>query len=100
MGLAMITYVFGILFTQAVLDNSGVLIDGGRFDLWCSLKVSTLTLFKCISGGLSWHEASEPLLRISPLLELLFAIYISFTYFAVLNVVTGVFCSSAIETAQ
>merc|ERR1711953_1521249 len=33
-------------------------------------------------------------------MPLFLVVYLSFTYFAVLNVVTGVFCSSAIETAQ
>merc|ERR1712003_170298 len=36
----------------------------------------------------------------NPLWILFFVMFIAFVYFAVLNVVTGVFCNSAIENAQ
>ncbi|CAJ1439989.1 unnamed protein product [Effrenium voratum] len=42
-------------------------------------------------GGLTWTEASDMLALVSPLWQLLFE---------VLNVMTGVFCQSAIESAE
>ena len=45
--------------------------------------------------GVSWEEVELPLKIISPLWLFLFLFYISFSYLAVLNVVTGVFCQSA-----
>jgi len=91
---------------------------------------SMLTLFMSIAGGVSWEDAIAPLMAISTVWLLAFLFYVAtlrwfrflhpllllprvaattksssqyaprFTYFAVLNVVTGVFCQSAIESAQ
>jgi len=107
--LLMIMYVFGIILTQAVQEycdpESGSEADpfycGGPLGkYWGNLAKSMFTLFKSISGGLSWDDAVYPMHKVGPLWVLCFTCYISFTYLAVLNVVTGIFCQSAIETAQ
>lgn len=67
---------------------------------WGGVGLSISTLFQSISGGESWRYCVLPLQAASPLIAFGFYVFIAFTYFAVLNVVTGVFCSSAIETAQ
>ncbi|CAJ1337572.1 unnamed protein product [Effrenium voratum] len=59
-----------------------------------------LSLFMSIAGGVSWVEVLAPLKFISSAWTVCFLFYIAFTYFAVLNVVTAVFCQSAIEAAQ
>uniref|UniRef100_A0A7S2E3V5 Calmodulin n=1 Tax=Alexandrium andersonii TaxID=327968 RepID=A0A7S2E3V5_9DINO len=59
-----------------------------------------MTLFKSITGGLNWQDVAMPLSRVSPFFECLFFAYIAFIHFAVFNVVTGLFCQSAIENAQ
>mmetsp|Transcript_109916 Transcript_109916/g.262074 ORF Transcript_109916/g.262074 Transcript_109916/m.262074 type:complete len:199 (+) Transcript_109916:2-598(+) len=59
-----------------------------------------LTLFMAISGGISWEDALRPLQRVSPLAVTLMILYIVTTVLAVLNVVTGVFCNTAIESAH
>eukprot|EP00913_Durusdinium_trenchii_P019023 g17878.t1 len=107
--LTLIVYVFAVLFTQ--------IVDGAEKDLgvdapemanstryFGSLPQTMLSLFMSITGGVSWEAVIEPLTFISPVWSLVFLFYISFIisfiYFAVLNVVTGVFCQSAIESAQ
>ncbi|CAE7941176.1 unnamed protein product [Symbiodinium sp. KB8] len=65
-----------------------------------TLLDTMLYLFMAISDGISWHLMMNPLRWISPAWVLLFLFYIFFTYFAVLNVVTAVFCQSAMESAQ
>lgn len=57
-------------------------------------------MYAAITGGLTWIEVSDALARISPLWQMLFEVYIAFCLFAVLNVMTGVFCQSAIESAE
>eukprot|EP00913_Durusdinium_trenchii_P034086 g31905.t1 len=47
-----------------------------------------------------WVDVLQPLQDIDTIWVFFFLFYVSFTYFAVLNVVTGVFCQSAIENAQ
>merc|ERR1712187_506196 len=69
---------------------------------WGDLSVSMLTLFKSIAGGISWHEVLVPLQRKldDPTWVVVFLVYVVFLYFAVLNVITGVFCESAIQSAK
>ena len=107
--LLMIVYFAGVILTQAVNDHLVDVSMGARAAdpsteklemFWGSLGTSMFTLFKSISGGISWHDVCDPLKSLSFLWVTLFGAFIAFTYFAVLNVVTGVFCNSAIETAQ
>lgn len=53
------------------------------------------TLYQAICGGIDWGDAVEPLMEIHWLLVPLFAMYIAFAVFCVLNIVTGVFVESA-----
>merc|ERR1712079_876567 len=104
--LLMIFYVFSVLFTQAVSDyvaksDSEQRVDGRSLQpYWGSLFKSMFTLFQSIAGGISWKEAVSPLADINAFWVFCFVVFISFTIFAVLNVVTGVFCQSAIDSAQ
>lgn len=99
-----IIYVFGVTFTQCAIDgrlngaddNELVLLDV----YWGSLDRSMGTLFQAISNGVSWRPAYELLNNISYLCGWLFLLFVIFAYFVLLNVVTGVFCNSAIESAQ
>lgn len=101
--LALIIYFFAIIFTQAIGD-SRLDADAQRSPeadrYFNSLLEAMLSLFMCISGGVSWENVIYPLWSLSPAWVVVFVFYVSFTYFAVLNVVTGVFCQSAIDSAQ
>jgi len=107
-------YSFALIFTQAVVDHcrlEAVIQTGdpnaiplcsssSRLDrYWSSIPQSMLTLFMSITGGLSWIDALEALTSFSFFALTFFVIYIVITVFAVLNVVTGVFCNTAIESA-
>jgi len=101
--LSIILYIFGLLFTQATaqhLQNPDAAYIPRLEDSYGSIARSVFTLFKAISGGVSWEEVVDPLQELSPIWVLFFLMYFSFTYFAVLNVVTGVFCQTAIESAS
>lgn len=65
-----------------------------------SLMTTIYSLYKAISGGGDWGEYSDSLFMISPIMGVFFCLYIAFTVFAVLNVVTGVFVDGAITSAQ
>eukprot|EP00435_Cladocopium_sp_Y103_P071520 s7_g37.t1 len=105
-------YSFALIFTQAVLDHcrietvmqtgdpNAVPVCESRLDrYWSNVPQSMLTLFMSITGGLSWIDALEALTNFSVFALSFFVIYIVLTVFAVLNVVTGVFCNTAIESA-
>ncbi|CAL1149196.1 unnamed protein product [Cladocopium goreaui] len=107
--LFLIIYIFALLFTQAVdefifkenkIDQLTPEEASASDQYFGTLFHSMLTLFMSIAGGVSWEDAIAPLMAISTVWLLAFLFYVSFTYFAVLNVVTGVFCQSAIESAQ
>lgn len=65
-----------------------------------SLTDSVLALCLSISNGVSWELVLMPIKKLGTVWVLCFLGYMSFTYFCVLNVVTAVFCQSAIESAQ
>eukprot|EP00439_Symbiodinium_sp_Y106_P001418 s5220_g1.t1 len=108
--LILIVYVFGVIFSQAVNDflqdqepDAPSVTEQGREVLQARFGTvldAMLSLFMSITDGISYVELLTPLSTLSGLWIFVFLFYMSFTYFAVLNVVTGVFCHSAIESAQ
>lgn len=105
--LVILFYVFGVILAQLVSDGcSTIQADVLNCDTlnhmryWSSVTESMLTLFLSISGGVSWIEALDPLRTISSLAAFAFIAYVFLSIFAILNVVTGVFCHRAIESAQ
>lgn len=103
--LFLINYMFAILFTDVVnsyLSGAEIAMTEGPMlqKFFGTLQSSTLTLFQSISGGLSWAEAVDPLMPMGWLWVYAYCSYVAFSLFAVLNVMTGVFCQSAIKTAE
>lgn len=108
--LTLVIYVFAILFAQTVNDYvqhpdmmSVVLTEREKLAAdryFKDLPTTMLSLFMSIAGGVSWEEVIAPLISISSIWAWIFLFYFFFTYFAVLNVVTAVFCQSAIDSAQ
>ena len=84
--LALIMYVFAILFTDIVnsymLENEGVESAGELEKYFGTLHISVHTLFMSISGGLTWKDASGALAEISWLWVYVFTSYIAFSCFA------------------
>jgi len=106
--LLFITYFFGVLFTHAAVEHMNFLYAQGKDDeidpallkWWGSLPESMFTLFKSITGGVDWDNCVRALEGVHIMWVCLYVFFISITFFAVLNVVTGVFCNSAIEGAK
>eukprot|EP00929_Paragymnodinium_shiwhaense_P054357 TRINITY_DN27239_c0_g2_i1.p1 TRINITY_DN27239_c0_g2~~TRINITY_DN27239_c0_g2_i1.p1 ORF type:complete len:712 (-),score=180.93 TRINITY_DN27239_c0_g2_i1:330-2465(-) len=110
--LFMLFYVFGIGITSGVTDflssyvDDGILPDELTADdvvllsaFFGRLDSSMHSLFTAMSGGRDWVEYYD-VLRLLPIwYRLLFLLFISFSVFAVVNVVTGVFVESAIQTS-
>lgn len=111
--LVLLFYTFGVILTQLVSDHcrDQVVMTTGDLNAvpqcpddlhryWASVPESMLTLFLAISGGMSWEDAFGPLRTASELACAFMILYIVIAVFAVLNVVTGVFCTTAIESAN
>lgn len=95
--MTLIVYVFGILFVQAVDDHRKDPMSAmsqeekdAADNYFGNLWLSMLSLFMSITGGVSWEQLLVPLHAVSPFWVFVFLFYVSFTIFAVLNVVTGV----------
>lgn len=104
--LGIIIYMFSIIFTQSVTDFikedsqiTAIESTALRQD-WGRLATSMFTLYLIVTNGRDWYELVDSLATVDPGLIFVLLVYISFIYFAVLNVVTGVFCQTAIESAQ
>eukprot|EP00929_Paragymnodinium_shiwhaense_P034651 TRINITY_DN1881_c0_g3_i1.p1 TRINITY_DN1881_c0_g3~~TRINITY_DN1881_c0_g3_i1.p1 ORF type:complete len:651 (+),score=91.11 TRINITY_DN1881_c0_g3_i1:48-2000(+) len=104
--LLLIIFTFAIFICQSVADYVGECarndcnMDPDLTTYWGSLPIACLSLFQMITGGQDWDVMARPLMEISLMLLLILIIFIIFTQFAVLNVVTGVFCQAAVEGAQ
>lgn len=96
-----VMYVFGVTFTDCAVDGATLITDPADLTYyWGSLDGSMVTLFQAVANGISWREAYECLNEVSILCGWLFLTFISFTYFVLFNVITGVFCNAAIDSAQ
>jgi hypothetical protein len=100
--LSIIMYVFGVCVLQivgtALEDEKDPLVGETRDEIlshYENLMQATYTLFKAISGGIDWGDAADPLMRISSFMGLLFALYIAFVVFCMLNIMTGIFVENA-----
>lgn len=101
--LVLIQYVFAVIFTHAVSEYVRLQPEHDAESMrthWGTITRSILTLFKSITGGNSWEVAMDDLAILGSTYQMLFVLYIGFVVFAVMNVMTGVFCQNAIESAQ
>jgi len=98
----MIIFGNSIFFTQVVLFNGDDSPQAWKLKKhFGRLPVTMLTMFEAFTGGISWNEVIEPLnTDISPLVGIIFVLYIAFCTFAMLNVVTGVFVEKAMTFAR
>jgi len=103
--LVSIMYLFGMVFMGAA---AGYMKDAPMNDSvarnlrkwYGSLPLTMRTLFRVISGGADWFDASSALWKVGTPYGLLFTAYIYLMIFGVLNVLVGVFVDSAMSTAS
>merc|ERR1719506_316372 len=104
--LLIVNYAFGVYVTQIVADHArtdpnDVLPGSPIRKYYGSMGGSVLTLYSTISGGLDWRNAADPLAQgIGPSMTVAFCIFIAFTTFSLLNIVTGVFVEAALQNTK
>lgn len=102
--LTMVIYMFGILFTIAASQTLNTDEDGPSTKAldhyFGSLAASVSTFFMVITGGVDWSECWQALSMVDSVWKASFLCYVALCNFAVLNVVTGIVCQTAIESAQ
>lgn len=110
--LQILFYMFAVIFSQMVTDycrflevertgdsNAVPVCPGKLNEYWSNVMDSMHTLFLSITGGIDWYDAYEPLRDVSALAIALMNLYIVIGFFTILNVVTGTFVNTAIESA-
>eukprot|EP00929_Paragymnodinium_shiwhaense_P070327 TRINITY_DN35622_c0_g1_i2.p1 TRINITY_DN35622_c0_g1~~TRINITY_DN35622_c0_g1_i2.p1 ORF type:complete len:554 (+),score=97.71 TRINITY_DN35622_c0_g1_i2:190-1851(+) len=99
--LLVLMFMVGVVFCQAVavhrIGSIDAAVPQGLSYWWGSLGRSMLSLFEAICGGCDWDELLAPLFDVSPMLVLVFLLYIAFLLIAVMNIITGIFVDSAIR---
>ena len=112
--LVLIIYSFSVVLTEMVVQycwqpagEAAALCaekaedqpEGVLRTFFSSVPESMMSLFMAISQGLNWEDLIRPLWNVSAVAYYLVIVYVIITIFAILNVVTGVFCNTAIESA-
>eukprot|EP00927_Polykrikos_kofoidii_P013023 TRINITY_DN15670_c0_g1_i3.p1 TRINITY_DN15670_c0_g1~~TRINITY_DN15670_c0_g1_i3.p1 ORF type:complete len:829 (-),score=148.33 TRINITY_DN15670_c0_g1_i3:35-2389(-) len=104
-----LVYIFAILFTQGATDHIARLVANGQPDhvqigelnhFYGSLTRTIFSLYIAMSNGMSWEAVLRPLMPVHWSYTLLFMIFITFSIFGLLNVLTSVFVESTIKSAQ
>jgi len=109
--LAIIIYVFAIIFTQSAVkwleeaDVCGGMPVDTASDVeryFGNILRTVYSLVQAMMGGVSWGILSDVLLvdMQDPLSAAFFFFYLAFTILAVLNIITGAFVDTAVETAR
>lgn len=102
--LLMFMYVFAIGVMYVVGEEKREVVNGIKRpgegyaflqENYWGVRKTTYTLFMSISGGIDWIDAAGPLIEVAPVMQLMFCMYIVFTLFCVLNIITGVFVENA-----
>eukprot|EP00440_Ansanella_granifera_P055394 gb/GFBE01060051.1/.p1 GENE.gb/GFBE01060051.1/~~gb/GFBE01060051.1/.p1 ORF type:complete len:617 (+),score=117.16 gb/GFBE01060051.1/:1-1851(+) len=102
--LALMFYIFGITFVAGAtgyLDTSDKWNDPDNGDLvvfFGTLDRAFVALYMAMSGGNDWVVYYEALALTGNIYHFLFLLFITFAIFAVVNIVTGVFVDSALQS--
>jgi hypothetical protein len=96
-------YMFGVGFTSAVVDHLDTIhkwndeSNAPLIESFGTVDRSILSLFMSMSGGNDWSAYYDALGPLPAYYHYAFLLFICFSIFAVVNIVTGVFVESALQ---
>mmetsp|Transcript_78570 Transcript_78570/g.254018 ORF Transcript_78570/g.254018 Transcript_78570/m.254018 type:complete len:682 (+) Transcript_78570:127-2172(+) len=100
-----VLYMFGVMFTQGVVDYCAGNAtcrskeDGAILKRFGSISSTLLSLFMTMCNGISWDEFFTILKDLPGFFSFMFIVYVAVAFFAVLNVVTGIFVETTLQVA-
>jgi len=103
--LSLLTFTFSLVFVTSLTAHvevsaaDRVLVEDIR-TYFRDLPTSMLTLFMSITGGVNYIVVVEILGEVSALMVIFFLLFFILSSMAVMNVITSIFVSDAIEVAQ
>jgi len=97
--------MFAVVFLEAVaLHLESAPADDPNYEgmttYFSSLPMAVLTLFMTITGGVSWWDVAKLFLDVSSFFVVVFALFVVIMLLAVLNIITGIFVSDAVDRAS
>jgi len=103
--LSTIVYFFAVCFLNGVTeyfrDGAGNAEEEATVvRMYGSVWLAMVTLFMCISGGIDWQDAMDPLVNVHWVYEPIFVYFIFFMFFGVLNIVVGAFVTATAEISK
>jgi hypothetical protein len=99
--LVMIMSAFAVYFITVVSEYQAKQGAHQKYQAFFGSMITTMiTLFQAITGGFDWGEMSDLLWSISPMASWVLFVYISMMQYAILNILTGICCSTASKTAD
>jgi len=106
--LALVVYVFSIVFVQAAVsflqsnnfDGELAELREAYIEWFGSIQLSMRTLLVAISGGTDWIQFCQMLELVSPFYSLMFILYTMLVFHGVLHVVASIFVDSAMNTSK
>lgn len=102
-----IMYMFAIAITQLVAEfvkehqtlNTTPKNEEDLMFFFGGVFPSIFALFMTIAGGIDWKDAAVPLFEVGPLAISFFLMYTSLMVLCIMNVLLGIFCQCALDTA-
>merc|ERR1719230_649343 len=96
----LILYLFGLVFMQATtgyLERADADAETSEKLLrnWGTVFKALTSLYMAITGGDDWANIGDPLRKVGDHYYVIFLFYISVLFFAILNIVTGIFLQNA-----
>lgn len=100
-----VIFIMGVYLCQTIadrgLEDPSISGEEGIRQYYGGLFATMESLYQAITGGNDWRNLVEPLAtRVSPIMPVVFVLYISFAVLAMMNVVTGIFVESALQTTR
>lgn len=111
-----IIYIFGIFLMMQVTDHLYERYEGDfsqvppgsdedvqieHFEYhWKNVMSSMYTMYGCMSGAISWTLVADELHEISWINSVIMSFFIFFCTIVVMNIITGIFVDTAIQSAQ
>mmetsp|Transcript_126048 Transcript_126048/g.368324 ORF Transcript_126048/g.368324 Transcript_126048/m.368324 type:complete len:675 (-) Transcript_126048:151-2175(-) len=99
-------YVCGVTLTTATYEVCSISPDAAHEDCpalkdrFGTLRRAVLALYMSMAGGVDWAEIYNVMNPMSEVYRALFLVYLFFTMFGVLNIVTGIFVETAKEAGS
>mmetsp|Transcript_40021 Transcript_40021/g.110202 ORF Transcript_40021/g.110202 Transcript_40021/m.110202 type:complete len:657 (+) Transcript_40021:72-2042(+) len=95
------SFAISVYLASLVADRGESLENVAVKKYYRSLMITLFSLFQAVTGGIDWGDLATPLMaEISPLVAIVFTLYMSFAVLCILNVITSIFVQTALNRAE